>query len=106
SSMSNSASAPLPSCSNQPPVANAGADRSALSQTSVTFDGSASSDPDGSIVSYAWSFGDGTSGSGASVSHSFAAPGNYVVTLTVTDNLGGTASDTANVTITNRPPTA
>jgi Tol biopolymer transport system component/PKD repeat protein len=54
------------------------------------FDGSASSDPDGTIVSYAWSFGDGTTGSGVTASRTYAAAGAYTVTLVVTDNSGGT----------------
>jgi PKD repeat protein len=91
---------------NQPPIANAGADQSALTLVSLTFNGSGSSDPDGSIASWAWNFGDGTTGSGASVAHSYSSSGVYTVTLTVTDNKGATASDTATATITNRPPTA
>jgi PKD domain len=49
---------------------------------------SASKDNDGTITSYAWNFGDGTTGSGATVSHTCTAPPNYTVTLTVTDNGG------------------
>lgn len=54
----------------------------------VDFDGSYSYDPDGSIVSYSWNFGDGTTGSGATVSHIFPYEGTFTVTLTVTDNSG------------------
>jgi len=54
--------------------------------TTVTFDGSASTDADGAIVAYAWSFGDGSSGSGQLVQHQYTEPGEYVVTLTVTDD--------------------
>ena len=57
---------------------------------SVGFNGSASNDPEGSIVSYAWNFGDGSTGSGATPSHTYGAPGNYTVTLTVTDSNGET----------------
>jgi PKD repeat protein len=61
----------------------------------VSFDAGASSDPDGSIASYAWSFGDGTSAAaGITPSHVFAAAGDYEVTLTVTDSSGRTASVT------------
>jgi PKD repeat protein len=54
----------------------------------ITFNGSVSSDPDGSIVSYEWDFGDGTTGVGAECSHRYALSGDYTVTLKVTDNDG------------------
>jgi PKD repeat protein len=60
---------------------------------SCSFDGSGSADSDGSIVSYAWDFGDGASGSGQTVSHTYGRAGSYTVTLTVTDNAGATATD-------------
>ena len=63
----------------------------------ITFDASGSSDEDGTIVSYEWNFDDGTSGNGETVSHTFASSGDYVVTLTVTDD--GGASDTASTTV-------
>src|SRR5438046_2941788 len=46
-------------------------------------DGTASSDADGTISSYAWNFGDGGAGSGPTASHTYTAPGNYTITLTV-----------------------
>jgi PKD repeat protein len=72
------------------------------------FDGSGSSDPDGSIASYAWSFGDGAEGTGAQPNHSYTAAGEYTVTLTVTDNRGGQASTTRAVKVTapNQKPVA
>ncbi len=81
---------------------------SAPSGQGVTFDGSSSTDPDpgGSIQAYSWSFGDGSAGSGQTVSHTFAGSGTYTVTLVVTDNAGVTNSATHSVTITNRPPAA
>lgn len=60
----------------------------------VSFDGSQSSDPDGTIVSFAWNFGDGTTQSGsATVTHTFVNPGTFTVTLTVTDNQGQIGKD-------------
>ncbi len=57
--------------------------------TPVSFDGSTSTDADGSIADYAWNFGDNTAGAGPTPSaHTYAAPGTYHVTLVVTDNLG------------------
>jgi PKD repeat protein len=66
----------------------------------VAFDGSASSDPDGSIVGYAWSFGDGSAiGTGATPSHTYPAPGIYTVTLTVTDSSAQTATSTLSLSV-------
>ena len=70
---------------NQPPVASFTASPNGLT---VSFNGSGSSDPDGSIASYSWSFGDNTTGSGASTSKTYSAAGTYTVTLTVTDDKG------------------
>jgi len=66
----------------------------------VQFNGQGSSDPDGSIVAYAWSFGDGGTASGALASHAFAVNLTYQVTLTVTDDDGATGSVTKSITVT------
>jgi PKD repeat protein len=65
----------------------------------VTFNGSDSSDPDGTIVSYAWNFGDGNNGTGVTPTHVYTAAGTYTVTLTVTDGDDLTDTATANVTV-------
>ncbi len=57
-----------------------------------SFDGNRSADPDGSIASYAWDFGDGASGSGQEASHTYGRAGSYMITLTVTDNAGAKGS--------------
>jgi parallel beta-helix repeat protein len=90
------------------PVANCGPDKLKCENVGspVQFDGSASYDPDGSIVNYAWNFGDGTTGSGVSSTHKYAtynwngtAYTPFTVMLTVTDNAGLTNTDSQLVTI-------
>ncbi len=66
----------------------------------VTFDGSGSSDPDGSIVSWSWDFGDGNTGSGQVVNHTFSTAGWVYVKLTVTDNTGLTAYQYQSINVT------
>lgn len=85
--------------SNQPPVADAGPSQSNEAGLPVSFDGGASSDSDGSIAAYNWSFGDGQTGTGPTTSHTYDNEGNYTVTLTVTDNCGATHSHSTSATI-------
>jgi PKD repeat protein len=94
------------SAPNQPPDANAGPDQTANEGETVNFDGSSSSDSDGTIDSYDWDFGDETTGAGETTAHEYADNGIYTVTLTVTDTNGATGMDTATVTIENVAPAA
>lgn len=86
---------------NQPPTASF---THVCNGLTCTFDGSGSTDPDDGIASWAWDFGDGTSGSGSAVSHTYPAGGAYPVQLTVTDVAG--ASDVATGSVTPAEPPA
>jgi PKD repeat protein len=88
---------------NQAPTA---AFSAGVNDLAVAFDGSASSDPDGSVANYAWSFGDNSSGTGQKPSHTYATAGTYTVVLTVTDNQGAVNSLTRAVTVTSGAATA
>jgi PKD repeat protein/uncharacterized protein YraI len=83
--------APVPV--NLPPVAVIHGPAMARVGESITFDASSSSDIEGSIVDYAWVFGDGITGSGITVTHVYTQAGSYQVALTVTDDGGLTASE-------------
>jgi len=86
---------------NQPPVAVLDAPETGTEGLPITFDGSASYDPDGSIISYYWNFGDENSSSSSEVkpTHTYALAGAYIVTLTVTDNEGATNATNELITI-------
>jgi chitinase len=85
---------------NSPPVAMSGGPYSGEAGKPVLFNGSASYDQDGSLVSYSWNFGDGSLGSGIAPSHQYIKANTYFVTLTVTDNDGVTNQISTAVTIT------
>ncbi|UCC92812.1 MAG: PKD domain-containing protein, partial [Thermoplasmata archaeon] len=70
----------------------------------VNLDGSGSSDPDGTVETYTWIFGDGSVAYGARVSHVYVDNGIYMVVLTVTDNDGGTDSSSVFIQVENRQP--
>ena len=84
----------------QLPVAVANGPYTAQLGQAVSLSSSGSFDPDGTISSYHWNFGDGTSANTANVSHTYQSSGLFTATLTVTDNAGLRNSATASVTIT------
>ncbi|MBL4660931.1 MAG: S8 family serine peptidase [Alcanivoracaceae bacterium] len=92
------ANAAVLALSNNPPVniPPTASFTSSCTDLSCNFDASGSSDSDGTITGYSWSFG----GSGVTASNTFASAGTFAVTLTVTDNDGATDSVTNNVSVT------
>jgi len=93
---------------NIPPTADASAGETYQGSVGkeITFNGSNSSDLDGTITEWFWEFGDGTNGTGEITTHNYSTPGTYNVTLTVTDNKGDTGTYETTVTVDqpNRPP--
>jgi hypothetical protein len=88
------------STTNQPPSAQFSYTPSnPTTADTVTFDGSGSSDEDGSIASYSWNGDDGLTGSGATTTHSFSSSSDYQVTLEVEDDNGAASSTSQTVTV-------
>jgi len=87
---------------NRPPVADAGLNVTKRAGENVTFRGGGS-DPDGTVVSYSWAFGDGFNATGQNVTHAYGSPGDYTVVLTVRDDGGADGSDSLKVHV-NHPP--
>lgn len=87
---------------NQPPVAVIGTPT--VSERTATLTGGGSTDSDGRITSWAWTFGDGGTATGPDVSHTWTTDDSWPVTLTVTDDLGATATTTRTVTVAATPP--
>jgi DNA/RNA endonuclease G (NUC1) len=88
----------------QPPIAGISGPGALSEGDAATFSAAASADPNGNIVSYLWDFGDGTTGSGVSVEHTFAQDGTHVVSLLITDNDGFTDTATFTVQVANVVP--
>ena len=76
------------------------------SPLAVTFDGSASTDADGTVASYLWNFGDGSTAAGKTASHTYTTAGTFTATLTVTDNKGATGSTSKTITAQSQQQTA
>jgi PKD repeat protein len=94
--------APLPEA--KPPISSfIATPSSGTSPLIVAFNASGSRSPAGSISEYRWDFGDGTSAIGISPKHTFVAKANYLVTLKVTDNLGGTATSSGTISVLFKP---
>ena len=83
------------------PVAVAGGPYTGTTGQPISFDGSPSSDPNHSALTYTWVFGDGATASVAKPTHAYASAGTYQSVLTVTDTYGLTATSNATVTVTN-----
>jgi PKD repeat protein len=81
------------------PTAAFGAPKAAAAGVAVAFSGAASKDPDGSIASYSWNFGDHHTGSGRAPKHTYSRAGTYTVTLTVHDSAGLTATVSHKITV-------
>ncbi len=92
---------------NQNPSADANGPYSGFINEEITFDGSGSTDDDGTITNYTWDFGDSATGYGVNPTHVYDTSGEYTVILTVTDDDGATDTDetTALISQPNRPPT-
>ncbi|MDD4903803.1 MAG: PKD domain-containing protein, partial [Candidatus Bipolaricaulis sp.] len=93
-----------PLVTNQPPTASFSfSPASVAAGQTVVFDATASSDPDGAIASYAWTFGDGATATGSSPSHAYADAGSFTVTLTVRDDGGLSRSTSRTLAVTDDP---
>jgi len=88
------------------PIAEAGNSKSSCEDAAIVFDGRGSTDPNNDIINYLWDFGDGATSNQALTSHAYSKMGNYIATLTVTDNDGTIGVDTVPVTIYDFPPYA
>ena len=88
----------------QPPFATLDGPYASNEGSAVAMSGAASFDPNGSVASYIWSFGDGIESSGASLSHTYAQDGDYTVRLIVTDNDGLVDTTSSSVHVANVAP--
>jgi DNA/RNA endonuclease G (NUC1) len=89
----------------RPPVAATDGPYTGTEGTAVHMSAGGSTDPDGDALTYAWDFGDGSTGTGAAPAHTYADNGNYVVKVTVTDPYGAESTATTSVMVVNVAPT-
>lgn len=92
-----------PGGENRPPVVDMAETAEGVAGEPLTLDASNSFDPDGEVASFVWELSDGTTLEGAVVDHAFDQPGQYEVTLTITDDVGGTSTATIDILITDPP---
>ena len=100
-----------PPANRQPTAAFSASSLSVLTNQDVTVNAAASTDPDGDVLTYGWTFGDGATASGVEAAHAYATAASFTVTLTVNDGKGGSDSTSKTVVVTtptqeNRQPTA
>ncbi|MCK4733587.1 MAG: PKD domain-containing protein, partial [Methanophagales archaeon] len=91
---------------NSPPVSDPNNPYTGTEGVSILFKGSGSYDPDGTIVSYLWAFGDGKNATEVNPTHTYTQNGTYNVTLTVTDNEAATNANTTTAAIADTEPAA
>ena len=90
---------------NQAPTARLTASTtSGTAPLQVVFDGSTSTDPENSTLTYSWNFGDGSSAQGNTTTHTYTSTGIFTATLTVTDDIGAASSTTTTITTTDETP--
>lgn len=90
---------------NRPPVAAIAPMTPVTEGAVASFSGAGSSDPDNDPLTYAWTFGDGLTGTGVAPTHVYADNGNYPVSLTVTDSFGQSNTARSAIAVSNVPPT-
>ena len=88
----------------RPPFARTDGPYTAAEGSAIAMGAAASFDPNGTVVNYAWNFGDGTTASGSTGNHAYTQDGDYTVTLVVTDNDGLTDEITTTATVNNVAP--
>ena len=93
-----------PTPTNQIPTAKANGPYSGAPGAAIAFSSAGSTDPDGTISAYAWTFGDGSTSTAANPSHAYTAAGSYAVTLKVTDNAGAASAISSTTATIMAPP--
>jgi DNA/RNA endonuclease G (NUC1) len=86
------------------PTARAGGPYAGIEGAALPFSAAGSTDPDGDVLSYAWDFGDGATGTGAAPTHAYADNGAFTAQVIVTDPYGAADTAAATVTVDNAPP--